>query len=81
MRIQAIGQTGNFAAPASSIPKRQSAARAVQSISAADILVPALWSGIGLILSALFLPLLSNVMAAGDDTFSFLGHAFWADTM
>jgi hypothetical protein len=36
-----------------------------------DILGLALWSGVGLIVSVLFLPLLSNAMADGD-TFSLL---------
>jgi hypothetical protein len=36
-----------------------------------DIAIPALWSGIGLMCSAPFVPLLSNAMVA-EDTFGFL---------
>jgi hypothetical protein len=71
MRVETIGQTDHFAGYAGSAPEQQSASRAVQSIGAAGILVPALWSAIGLALSALFVSWLSDAMAA-DDTFNFL---------
>jgi hypothetical protein len=70
MRAETIDQTTDFAAYAGSIPE-QRASRAVQPIGVADILVPALWSAIGLAVSAPFVPWLSNAMAA-DDTFGFL---------
>jgi len=71
MRAEATGQTAEFLVYAKSIQERQRASRAVQSVGAAGILVPALWSAIGLALSALFVPWLSDAMAA-DDTFNFL---------
>ena len=71
MRIETIGKTDHFAGYAGSALEQQSASRAVQSTGTAGILVPALWSGIGLGLSALLMPWLSDAMAA-DDTFGFL---------
>lgn len=67
MRAQTIPQTAQFTAFGSLTEP----SRSVQSDSFAAILVPALWSGIGLALSALFVPWLNTAMEA-DDTFGFL---------
>ena len=66
MRVETTGQAGQFTVSTSSIPERL--ARVVQSTGVADSLVPALWSTTGLVLSALFMLLLSNTM---DDASSF----------
>ncbi len=71
MRVDPTGQTDHFAAYASSIPARQRAARSVPAIRVAGILVPAIWSGTGLVLSAIFVLSLGDA-AVADDTFGFL---------
>lgn len=65
MRVEALEQA-NFSASYESSPDASA-----RSAGVPDILVLALWSGIGLVMSMPFVPLLSNAMADGD-TFSLL---------
>ncbi|MEA2975247.1 MAG: hypothetical protein QOF19_767 [Alphaproteobacteria bacterium] len=69
MHVETVGQTNHSAGYGRPIAER--ASRPLQSISVSDIAIPALWSGIGLMCSAPFVPLLSNAMVA-EDTFGFL---------
>jgi hypothetical protein len=71
MRIRAIVPTDLSPDYASSTHSRREAVRSGQPTGTPEILVLALWSGAGLLLSLPFVPLLSNAMA-DDDTFSLL---------
>jgi hypothetical protein len=70
MRVDALEQTNLSAGYDSSLLERAEAGSA-QSTGLPDILVLALWSGIGLVMSVPFMPLLSKAMV-DEDTFSLL---------
>jgi hypothetical protein len=69
MRVEALEQAHHSAGYGNAPLERPDAS--AQSAGVPDILVLALWSGIGLAMSVPFVPLLSNAMADGD-TFSLL---------
>lgn len=71
MRIRAIVPTDLSPDHASSIHNRREAVRSGQPTGTPEILVLALWSGAGLLLSLPFLPLLSNALV-DEDTFNLL---------
>lgn len=71
MHANTLGQTAQFPSYKARNPNRRIASRPLGSIAIADVLAPALWSGIGLALSAPFIFLLSDTMAA-EDTFAFV---------
>lgn len=71
MRIRAILPTDLSAGYTSPIHHRREAARSGQSAGTPEVLVLALWCGIGLLLSLPFLPLLSNALV-DEETFNLL---------
>jgi hypothetical protein len=71
MRIRAIAPTDLSADYASPIHNRLRAARSGQSTGTPELLVLALWSGAGLLLSLSFVPLLSKALV-DQDTFDLL---------
>jgi hypothetical protein len=71
MRIRAIVPTDLSADHASPIHNRQRAARSSESTGTSEVLVLALWSGAGLLLSLPFVPLLSKALV-DQDSFNLL---------
>jgi hypothetical protein len=69
MRVDALEQARHPAGYGNGVLERPDAS--AQSTRLPDILVLAIWSGIGLVMSMPLVPLLSNAMA-DDDTFSLL---------
>jgi hypothetical protein len=70
MRVDALEQT-NFSTGYESSPLERPEAGSARSTGLPDILVLALWSGIGLVMSVPFIPLLSKA-TVDEDTFSLL---------
>jgi hypothetical protein len=68
MRVEALEQAHHSAGYGNALLERPDAA---QSAGVPDLLLLALWSGIGLVMSMPFVPLLSKAMA-DDDTFNLL---------
>jgi hypothetical protein len=69
MRVEALEQTHHSAGYENAALGRTDAS--ARSTSMPDILVLAIWSGIGLVMSMPLVPLLSKAMA-DDDTFNLL---------
>jgi hypothetical protein len=69
MRVEALEQAGRPAGYGNAVLERPDAS--AQSSGVSDILVLAIWSGIGLVMSMPLVPLLSKAMA-DDDTFNLL---------
>jgi hypothetical protein len=71
MRVDALEQANLSAGYESSLLERPAVSSARSTGRLPDILVLALWSGIGLVMSVPFMPLLSKAMV-DEDTFSLL---------